>query len=132
MKSSHSSSLINKNTSKSISPSNNRNIADLGCGEGFLQEELIKQGFKNNKIRSYDLVSVKPFIKEADIAHLPLQDSTISLCVFCLSLMGTNYLNFMREAWRILKEEGEMIISEVESRSHSWNKFIELVEALGF
>jgi ubiquinone/menaquinone biosynthesis C-methylase UbiE len=38
--------------------------------------------------------------------------------------MGTNYLNFIREAWRVLKEEGELIISEVESRSPNWKKFM--------
>jgi len=59
------------------------------------------------------LVSTKPFIIEADISKLPLKDSTVDLCIFCLSLMGTNYLDFIREAWRVLKENGEMIISEV-------------------
>jgi ubiquinone/menaquinone biosynthesis C-methylase UbiE len=69
-------------------------------------------------------VSTKPFIASADISKLPLKDASISLCIFCLSLMGTNYLNFIREAWRVLKEEGELIISEVESRSPNWKKFM--------
>jgi ribosomal RNA-processing protein 8 len=73
-----------------------RKIIDLGCGEGFLQEELVKHGFNPKKIGSYDLVSLKPFIKEADIANLPIKDGVADLCVFCLSLMGTNYLNFIR------------------------------------
>jgi ribosomal RNA-processing protein 8 len=75
---------------------------------------------------------MKPFIIEADIAHLPLGGEAVDLCVFCLSLMGTNYLSFIREAWRVLRQDGELIISEVESRSQSWRKFIELIEAVGF
>ena len=73
-----------------------RNIVDLGCGEGFLHEQLTKQGFNPIKVKSYDLVKMKPFITEADIANLPLPDESVSLSVFCLSLMGTNYFSFLR------------------------------------
>lgn len=67
---------------------------------------------------------MKSFIIEADIANLPLKDESVSVCIFCLSLMGTNYLQFIREARRVLKNEGELIISEVESRSPNWSKFV--------
>lgn len=83
-------------------------------------------------MKSYDLVKMKPFITEADIANLPLPDESVSLSVFCLSLMGTNYYSFLREAWRVLKMGGQIIISEVESRSPSWKKLIELIELIGF
>jgi ribosomal RNA-processing protein 8 len=104
----------------------------LGCGEGFIYEELVAKGFDPKRIKSYDLVSTKPFITEADISKLPLKDESISVCIFCLSLMGTNYLQFIREARRVLKNEGELIISEVESRSPSWQKFVEMVANVGF
>lgn len=69
-----------------------RNIADLGCGEGFIHESLVAKGFDAKRIKSYDLVSTKPFIKEADISRLPLPEESVSVAIFCLSLMGTNYL----------------------------------------
>ena len=109
-----------------------RTIVDLGCGEGFLHEQLVKKGFNGKKIKSFDLVSLKPFVVEVDIANLPLENESVSLCVFCLSLMGTNYLNFIREARRVLKDKGKLIVSEVESRSPDWSKFIEMIENCGF
>ena len=36
--------------------------------------------------------------------------------MFCLSLMGTNYLDFIEEAFRILKQHGTLWIAEVKSR----------------
>ena len=75
---------------------------------------------------------MKPFITEADISNLPLKNESVDLCVFCLSLMGTNYTRFIQEAYRVLKKGGELIISEVESRSPNWRKFCELVENFQF
>ena len=85
----------------------------MGCGDGELQEKL--QGIA--QVRSFDLVAKKPFIEVADIANLPVPESTADYCVFCLSLMGTNYLDFLIEANRVLKKgHSELLIAEVESR----------------
>jgi ubiquinone/menaquinone biosynthesis C-methylase UbiE len=92
----------------------------------------VPKGFEPKRVKSYDLVSIKPFITAADIANLPLKDESVSVCIFCLSLMGTNYLQFIREARRVLKNEGELIISEVESRSPNWSKFVDMISAVGF
>lgn len=67
----------------------------------------------------------------ADIAHLPLKSSTQDYAVFCLSLMGTNYIEFVREALRVLKDSGQLLIAEVESRSKNWPAFEEMVCWLG-
>lgn len=66
----------------------------------------------------------------ADIAHLPLKSATQHYAVFCLSLMGTNYIEFVVEALRVLKESGRLIIAEVESRSKDWPAFERMVEYL--
>jgi ribosomal RNA-processing protein 8 len=47
-------------------------------------------------MHSFDLVSLKPFIKVADITNLPLTDKSADVAVFCLSLMGKNYLDFIK------------------------------------
>ena len=53
------------------------------------------------------------------------------MAVFCLSLMGTNYIEFLLEAKRVLKVGGELIIAEVESRCGDWGKFEKMLEWLG-
>jgi len=77
-------------------------IADLGCGEGRLQEELQAAGH-SGVLHSFDIGSNKPHVKQADISNLPLPSKSVDACVFCLSLMGTNYPSFLVEANRILK-----------------------------
>ncbi len=88
-------------------------VCDLGCGEGFLYEGLTKEKyqkeneegkvievknkhvFKENNILSFDLVSLKPFIKVADVKNLSLDSDSADVAVFCLSLMGKNYIQFI-------------------------------------
>jgi ubiquinone/menaquinone biosynthesis C-methylase UbiE len=36
------------------------------------------------------------------------------------------------EAARVLKKSGELLIAEVESRCKSWERWVEMVESLGF
>ena len=36
--------------------------------------------------------------------------------VFCLSLMGTNYVDFIKEASRVLKKGGKLFVGEAVSR----------------
>jgi len=49
---------------------------------------------------------------------LPLRDGEADIAVFCLSLMGTNWVSFVEEAWRILRGDGkgEVWVAEVKSR----------------
>jgi hypothetical protein len=56
----------------------------------------------------------------------------VDVAVFCLSLMGTNYVDFIREAHRVLKEGSELKIAEVISRFSDVDAFIELMDELGF
>ncbi|XP_058186251.1 ribosomal RNA-processing protein 8 isoform X3 [Rhododendron vialii] len=46
----------------------------------------------------------------------PLDTSSIDVAVFCLSLMGTNFASYLREAHRVLKKSGWLLIAEVKSR----------------
>ena len=89
-------------------------VADLGCGDARLAASLPK-----NKVHSFDLVSTNPAVVACDIAHLPLQNNSVDIVVFCLALMGTNIAEFIKEAHRILKPNGIMKIAEVRSRFES-------------
>ena len=80
----------------------NRLIFDLGCGDALIHDELNQIA----TVRSFDLVSNKEHIEVADIACLPVERESADICVFCLSLMGRNYIDFILESKRVLKKGG--------------------------
>ncbi|KAK1236704.1 25S rRNA (adenine645-N1)-methyltransferase [Marasmius sp. AFHP31] len=118
-------------------------IADLGCGDAAIARNLIPEGMS---VLSYDLKSDNPFVVEIDICgKLPLPGSEgvegrlsngeghiVDVVVFSLSLMGTNWPSSIREAWRILKTDGELKIAEVASRFTDIKKFTAFINSVGF
>ncbi len=64
-------------------------VADLGCGEAKIARTV------PNTVHSFDLHAANELITACDIAHTPLPDSSVNVAVFCLSLMGTNYMDFV-------------------------------------
>lgn len=111
-------------------------VADMGCGEAKLAETIDKDEQKNavlssssssssaiqrKRVYSFDLAnpSQNRYITPCDIAHVPLPIHSVDIVIFCLSLMGTNYWDFIREADRILRYGGKLLIAEVRSRFES-------------
>ncbi|KAK0619859.1 methyltransferase-domain-containing protein [Immersiella caudata] len=93
-------------------------IADLGCGDAALATRLQPKLDKLRvDIKSFDLqTGGSPLVTPADIANLPLADGSVDVAVFCLALMGTNWLDFVEESYRILRWKGELWIAEIKSR----------------
>ncbi|EKG15767.1 Methyltransferase-related protein [Macrophomina phaseolina MS6] len=92
-------------------------IADLGCGDAALATQLQPHlSTLNLRVHSFDLAAPSPLITKADIANLPLPDGSVDVAVFCLALMGTNWLDFIDEAWRVLHWKGELWVAEIKSR----------------
>ena len=94
-------------------------IADLGCGDAPLARALQSRLRPFNlKFHNFDLHEPNSLVTKADIASLPLRDGEADVAIFCLSLMGTNWLSFIEEAWRVLRGDGkgELWIAEVKSR----------------
>ncbi|KAK1699721.1 methyltransferase-domain-containing protein [Colletotrichum godetiae] len=92
-------------------------IADLGCGDARLASTLEPESKKLKlQIMSYDLHSPAKHVTKADIANLPLENDSVDVAIFCLALMGTNWLDFIEEAYRILHWKGELWIAEIKSR----------------
>lgn len=127
-------------------------VVDLGAGEGGLAKKLVPKGAK---VLCYDLVTTKDgWVRKQDtaaIGGLPLPGyfseedplgvqsppegaapGVADVAVFCLSLMGTNWIHMLLEAKRVLRTGGELIIAEVSSRFEGFDKFIQVVQMLGF
>jgi ribosomal RNA-processing protein 8 len=93
-------------------------VADLGCGDAKLATALQPFARKLHlDIRSFDLqTGGSALVTRADIANLPLADNSVDVAIFCLALMGTNWLSFVEEAYRVLRWRGELWVAEIKSR----------------
>ncbi|CAD8175127.1 unnamed protein product [Paramecium pentaurelia] len=108
-------------------------VCDLGCGQGDIQEHFEKDKRLNKLItvKSFDFVGLKPFIIETDISNLPMDNCSCDVAIFSLSLMGVNYLDYLGEAFRVLKKNGYLIIAEVKSRMNTIDNFVNLITGMG-
>ena len=57
-------------------------------------------------MHSFDLVAANERVVACDMASVPLPDGCVDVAVFCLSLMGTNLADYLREAKRVLRPSG--------------------------
>ena len=107
----------------------NKTIADVGCGEAKLAQNLVPFGYK---IYSFDLVSLNKFVIQCDMKKLPLKNKEIDIAIFCLSLMNKNFIPFIYEANRVLKIKGKLLIAEISSRIINLKNFLEIFKQLNF
>lgn len=81
-------------------------IGDFGCGEAKIQEEI------GERIHSFDHVAINENVIPCDIASVPLDEGSLDVVIFSLSLMGKNWPDYIREARRCLAINGCLFISE--------------------
>ncbi|XP_060032942.1 ribosomal RNA-processing protein 8 isoform X1 [Erinaceus europaeus] len=101
-------------------------VADFGCGDCRLASSI------RNPVHCFDLASLDPRVTVCDMAQVPLEDESVDVVVFCLSLMGTNIRDFLEEANRVLKPGGLLKVAEVSSRFEDIRTFLGAVSKLGF
>ncbi|XP_053312746.1 ribosomal RNA-processing protein 8 [Spea bombifrons] len=101
-------------------------VADFGCGDALLARSV------RNEVHSFDLVAMNERVTVCDISKVPLADETVDVAVFCLSLMGTNFVEFLQEANRVLKMGGVLLVAEVSSRFDDVRHFLSGMSQLGF
>lgn len=101
-------------------------VGDFGCGEAFLAQEL------KNKVFSFDHIATNDKVVAVDMVKVPLDNSSLDVVVFSLSLMGTNWVDYLLEAHRCLKLDAHLWIAEPISRFNDINLFKDLLEKLGF
>jgi len=86
-------------------------VADFGCGDAVLAQ-AVKQ-----TVHSFDLVKTNDLVTVCNMTHVPLDDNTIDVAVYCLSLMGTNLDDIFSECYRVLKPGGIIKIADLKSRT---------------
>lgn len=87
-------------------------VGDFGCGTNELVKRVTNTVYgidmfieKNNHITN--LIKVN-----CDMSNVPLKERTLDVAIFSLSLMGTNYVQYIKEAARLLKPLGHIWIAE--------------------
>jgi hypothetical protein len=103
-------------------------IGDFGCGEAKLAEAVSDR----HTVYSFDHIAINNNVVACDMAHVPLNDEELDVAIFSLSLMGSNFTDYLREAYRTLKLDGKLHIIEATSRFRNIAQFQIDLEALGF
>ena len=99
-----------------------------GEGEALLAEKL----GETSMVHSFDHVAKNDTVTACDIADVPIDDGELDVAVFCLSLMGTNFTDYLKEAHRTLKLDGRLHIYEATSGFTDRDKFAADLKTLGF
>ena len=103
-------------------------IGDFGCGEAKIAEALGEQ----QTVYSFDHVAINEAVTACDMAKVPLEDETLDVAIFSLSLMGENFTDYLREAHRTLRLDGQLHIVEAASRFRDVEAFVEGLKKSGF
>jgi ribosomal RNA-processing protein 8 len=86
-------------------------VADMGCGDAKIAQSV------EQKVHSFDLASPNKWVTACDVSKVPLGPQSVDVVIFCLALMGTNLVDFINEAHRILKPK--YVISSMPPRAHA-------------
>lgn len=103
-------------------------VGDFGCGEALIANEASEA----HRVHSYDHVAVNAMVVACDISKVPLENGTLDVAIFCLSLMGKNFTAYIREAHRCLRLDGYLHIWEPTSYFDDVSKFTAGLGRLGF
>lgn len=103
-------------------------IGDFGCGEALIGAAVGEL----YRVHSFDHVAVNDTVQACDIRDVPLDDEALDVAIFCLSLMGANFTDYIREAHRCLTLDGELHIWEPTSYFEDETAFCAQLGQLGF
>ena len=87
----------------------NHKVVDFGCGEN-----KFKNSIPNNTVISFDHVAFDDSVIACDIRDVSehLSNESVDVAVFSLALWGTNYKEYIKEAYRVLNFGGVIHIAE--------------------
>jgi hypothetical protein len=107
-------------------------VVDFGCGEN-----KFKLCIPNNEVISFDHVAFDDTVIACDIKDVSeyLENESVDVAVFSLALWGTNYKEYINEAYRILNYGGVIHIAEPAKyyeTEEDEKEFIDLITKGGF
>ena len=85
-----------------------------------------------NIVYSFDHIAINDRVIACDMSHVPLEDNVLDAAIFSLSLMGANYIDYIREAHRCLKLDGQLWVAETISRFENLSSLSEQISNVGF
>jgi len=103
-------------------------VGDFGCGEALLAQAV---GDRHH-VHSFDHVALSAGVVACDIASVPLDDGVLDVAIFCLSLMGANFTDYIREAHRCLRLDATLHIWEPANYFDDLDGFCAGLARLGF
>ena len=115
-----------------------KKIIDMGCGMNKLKTVVVD----SKTVQGVDHINISEdsTVIEADMSNLTgiVDSNSYDVAVFCLSLWGVNYKDYFNEAYRILDDDGRMIIVEpvskfgVDEHFSTIDEFVDDIENYGF
>ena len=119
--------------------SRNLVVADFGCGQDHLGQQLRTKGFT---VHSFDHIAANEHVTALDIAEgTAIKENSVDIAVFSLSLMGVNNGDYLREAARVSAYDSSLHVIErtsaieriggVEARLAQFGYQTETVETFG-
>ncbi|MEZ4287356.1 MAG: zinc-ribbon domain-containing protein [Polyangiales bacterium] len=103
-------------------------VGDFGCGEALIADAVSER----HRVHSFDHVAINENVHACDLASVPLDDGSLDVAIFCLSLMGSNFTDYIREAHRCLRLDGDLHIWEPASYMNEPAQFCADLSKLGF
>lgn len=103
-------------------------VGDFGCGEALIAAAVSDR----HRVHSFDHVAINDSVVACDIAAVPLDQECLDVAIFCLSLMGHNFSDYLREAHRCLRLDGALHIWEPVSYFDDAAAFCADLQRLGF
>ncbi len=103
-------------------------VGDFGCGEALIAAAVADR----HHVHSFDHVAINKSVVACDIAYVPLENGVLDVAIFCLSLMGSNFTDYIRAAHRCLRLDGWLHIWEPASYFEDLEKFCAQLTRLGF
>jgi hypothetical protein len=102
-------------------------VGDFGCGENLLSKMI------PNKVHAFDHIAIDETVTACDISNVPLNDNVLDVVVFSLSLMGTNYRDYLVEGHRTLRPFGMIMICEPKGAwEENPTELLDILKGIGF
>ncbi|HYN10726.1 MAG TPA: metalloregulator ArsR/SmtB family transcription factor [Vicinamibacterales bacterium] len=108
-------------------------VADLGCGEGYLTIEAARWGRHVIAVdRSKDVLNLARALavrrkvdnitwKQGDLERLPIPDASVDVALLSQALHHSEHpAAALAEAWRILRPGGRVLILDLREHQESW------------